>query len=158
MTQVQQTTSQSNVDFNAMGGASINDDQLRMNSGAGAAYASVGQAQPSNLAAGFGNSINPTRSRGDLIMMKAKADDSQEPTTDIEATNEEKPAAVDQAEINKKNFKPGYAYFVLFIVLACRIMVQWHRKGLTYAYGYTGLGEAANNPIYEISTAYPELK
>jgi len=44
---------------------------------------------------------------------------------------------------------------VLFIVLICRIMVQWHRKGLTYAYGYTGLGEAANNGFYEMSTYFP---
>ena len=27
-----------------------------------------------------------------------------------------------------------------------------------YSYGYTGLGIAAKNPIYEISTYYPELK
>lgn len=54
-------------------------------------------------------------------------------------------------------FNAAYSYFVLAIVLVCRIMVQWHRKGLNYAYGYTGLGEAANNPIYEISTAYPQL-
>lgn len=41
---------------------------------------------------------------------------------------------------NQSKFKPAYAYFVLFTVLITRIMVQWHRKGLTYAYGYTGLG------------------
>lgn len=65
---------------------------------------------------------------------------------------------VDQAEINKREFKPLYAYFVLFIILVCRIMVQWHRKGLTYAYGYTGLGLAANNPFFEIATQFPQLK
>ena len=37
-------------------------------------------------------------------------------------------------------------------------MVQWQRKGLNYAYGYTGLGEMAKNPVYEIATAYPQLK
>ena len=37
-------------------------------------------------------------------------------------------------------------------------MVQWHRKGLTYAYGYTGLGLAANNGFFEIATFFPELK
>ena len=37
-------------------------------------------------------------------------------------------------------------------------MVQWQRKALNYAYGFTGLGEAANNPFFEIATAYPQLK
>lgn len=60
-----------------------------------------------------------------------------------------------QEEINAKNFKPAYAYFVLFIALLARIMVQWQRKGLCYSYGYTGLGDARNNPVYEIATAYP---
>ena len=36
-------------------------------------------------------------------------------------------------------------------------MVHWHRKVLNYAYGYTGIGTTANNAIYEISTAYPQL-
>lgn len=36
-------------------------------------------------------------------------------------------------------------------------MVQWHRKGLTYAYGYTGLGEQAGNAMFEIATAFPQL-
>lgn len=58
----------------------------------------------------------------------------------------------------KPTFKPAYSYFVLFIVLACRIMVQWHRKGLNYAYGYTGLGELAGSPLYEISSTFPQLK
>ena len=30
-----------------------------------------------------------------------------------------------QEEINKRLFKPGYAYFVLFLTLLARIMVQW---------------------------------
>lgn len=67
-------------------------------------------------------------------------------------------AGANEKEELAKKFKPAYAYFVLFIVLACRIMVQWHRKGLTYAYGYTGLGIAAGNGLYEISTAFPQLK
>ena len=33
-------------------------------------------------------------------------------------------------------------------------MVHWHRKVLNYAYGYTGIGATANNPIYEITSAY----
>jgi hypothetical protein len=30
-----------------------------------------------------------------------------------------------QEELNKRLFKPGYAYFVLFLTLMARIMVQW---------------------------------
>lgn len=62
-----------------------------------------------------------------------------------------------QEQINERNFKPAYAYFVLFIALMARIMVQWQRKGLTYSYGYSGLGDARNNPVFEIATAYPQL-
>jgi len=58
----------------------------------------------------------------------------------------------------KAKFNGAYSYFVLFIVLACRIMVQWHRKGLNYAYGYKGLGDAAGSPLYEVSSAFPQLK
>jgi MFS family permease len=47
---------------------------------------------------------------------------------------------------------------VLLIALICRIVVQWHRKGLTYAYGYTALGVDAGSAFYEMSSAYPELK
>jgi len=78
-----------------------------------------------------------------------KTDESSSDIVSAEKTEEE---CLDQAEINKKNFNPIYSYFVLFVVLICRIMVQWHRKGLTYAYGYTGVGEAANNRFFEMST------
>jgi len=36
-------------------------------------------------------------------------------------------------------------------------MVQWQRKSLNYAYGYTGLGAQAGDPMYEIRTMWPEL-
>lgn len=79
-----------------------------------------------------------------------------------ETSNDDKENLLDkpmtQEEKNAKLFNPVYSYFVLFVVLAARIMVQWQRKGLNYAYGYTGLGEMRNNPIYEIATAYPQLK
>lgn len=84
-----------------------------------------------------------------------KSAQTDESSSDIVSAEKTEEKTVDQAEINKRNFNPIYAYFVLFIVLICRIMVQWHRKGLTYAYGYTGLGEAANNGFYEMSTYFP---
>lgn len=36
----------------------------------------------------------------------------------------------DEKEAKKPVFKPLYAYFVLGLVLVCRIMVQWHRQSL----------------------------
>jgi hypothetical protein len=61
------------------------------------------------LIKGFGKSA--THPRGELITMKAAANDVGEA-----ALVSEKP-----------KFKPVYAYFVLFIVIICRVMVQWHR-------------------------------
>lgn len=91
--------------------------------------------------------------RGSALVMQASSSGNAETSDVIDAEK----AAVEKDDPSKK-FNPLYAYFVLFIVLACRIMVQWHRKGLTYAYGYTGLGIAAGNGLYEISTAFPQLK
>ena len=62
---------------------------------------------------------------------------------------------LNQSEINAKKFSPVYAYFVLFITLVARIMVQWQRKGINYSYGYTGLGDKMNNPLFEMGTFYP---
>lgn len=90
----------------------------------------------------------------------AETEPTEDPVKDdakvvkAEAVTEADKAALEA----RKKFNPLYAYFVLFIVLACRIMVQWHRKGLTYAYGYTALGEFAGSPMYEISSFYPQLK
>ena len=98
--------------------------------------------------------------------MKAAANDNastNEPETsgtdaevsDVELAKKEEP---EEKKGTLSKFQPVYAFFVLFIVLLCRIMVQWHRKGLTYAYGYTALGDLAGSPLYEISSAFPELK
>jgi MFS family permease len=43
------------------------------------------------------------------------------------------------------------------IVVLARIMVHGQRYSLDYAFSYTGLGEMAANPVYEIGTAYPQL-
>jgi MFS family permease len=104
-----------------------------------------------SLLYGFGGSsqVNQT-ARGSSMIVKAAVNDNVSTSED----NEEAPVPVPE---KKAEFKPVYAYFVLFLVLICRIMVQWHRQSLSYAYGYTGLGLLANNPVYEISTAYPEL-
>lgn len=75
--------------------------------------------------------------------MQAKENDEDENSMGTTANPEsnllEKPMT--QEELNKKNFKPAYAYFVLFLALVARIMVQWQRKGINYAYSYKGLGD-----------------
>ena len=91
--------------------------------------------------------------RGSALVMNAANDD----VTDITAVDEDKDDCVieTQEELNERKFKPLYAYFVLFITLIARIMVQWQRKGINYSYGYTGLGLKMNNPLYEMGTFYP---
>lgn len=59
--------------------------------------------------------------------MNASANDVTETTSD---DGDKKEPLVSgkvetQEEINKRLFKPGYAYFVLFLTLLARIMVQW---------------------------------
>ena len=34
---------------------------------------------------------------------------------------------------------------------------MWQKFGLTYAYGFHGIGEKANDPFYELSAKYPEM-
>lgn len=34
---------------------------------------------------------------------------------------------------------------------------MWHRAGLSYAYGYAGVGAQAGSKVYEISKFYPQL-
>lgn len=38
-----------------------------------------------------------------------------------------------------------------------RVATNWQQKSLGYYYGYKGIGIQANNPIYELSTSFPEL-
>lgn len=123
--------------------------------------------KPGQLMYGFGQIA---KTRGSLITMQATPNDNAPTSGDdpveedvqivkSEVVKDEEDAAIEkEKEELRKKFKPGYAFFVLAIVLLCRIMVQWHRKGLTYAYGYTALGDLAGSPIYEISSAYPQLK
>jgi MFS family permease len=39
-----------------------------------------------------------------------------------------------------------------------RVIVQWQRSFISFAYGYTGIDMRASNPVYEIVVAFPELK
>ena len=45
----------------------------------------------------------------------------------------------------------------LYLLLAIGIGYNWQKFGLAYAYGFRGMGELHNNPIYEMSYAYPEM-
>lgn len=65
---------------------------------------------------------------------------------------------LDETKMMKSKFKPFYAYFVLAMVLMCRMMVQWHWKGFGFAYGYTGTGEQFGDKFFEMSKFYPQLK
>ena len=172
----------SGVNFNQLGNqqVSINENNFKMEQatpgvGGGAYSGAMARGIGGGPQYGFNNMQNQANARGSLIVMRAAKNDGVEASgdenkdtagndTDIEVTPNEKAELVKAGETEEKNadgvakFKPVYAYFVLFMALFCRIMVQWHRKGITYAYGYTGLGEFAGNPIYEISSAYPQLK
>jgi sugar phosphate permease len=50
-----------------------------------------------------------------------------------------------------------YAWLVLFIVFAARAINQLHRQAISFAFGYSGLGDKANNPKYMISVDYPQM-
>jgi len=96
--------------------------------------------------------------RGSALVMNAAKDDEDIQETGAGKDGAEVCLVETQEEINARKFKPAYAYFVLFITLIARIMVQWQRKGINYSYGYTGLGDKMNNPLYEMGTFYPQMK
>lgn len=50
-----------------------------------------------------------------------------------------------------------YMFFVLLVIMLQRTASQWQRKSLTYAYGFEGIGSQLGNPIYEMTSSYPEL-
>jgi MFS family permease len=55
--------------------------------------------------------------------------------------------------------KPGpYAYMVLLFVLLVRICYCVNKNSIGYAYGYQGIGIQANNPVFELQTAFPKIK
>jgi MFS family permease len=94
---------------------------------------------------------------------RASANDNAETTQEKsegegEEIEDKEEVIVKNTTENKTVFKPVYAFFVLFVTLLCRILVQWGRKTINYAYSYTGLGEAAGSSFYEISAAYPQLQ
>jgi hypothetical protein len=116
------------------------------------------------------NNVNPSRygfkganfsqgvKRGYQIVMNAKTDNMPEDSDTLSTPLNDDSKKIDQAELNKRSFNPTYAYMVLGLVLACRIIVQWGRIGINYAYGYTHLGDAALKTKYEIAASFPELK
>lgn len=71
---------------------------------------------------GFTGGLQNVAQRGNVVM-NASNDVTAESTNEDKENLLEKPMTQD--EINKKNFKPAYAYFVLFLTLCARIMVQW---------------------------------
>ena len=83
----------------------------------------------SKLLYGFGSKPN-TLERGALQTVRASLNDTQDTQGESGDLEEEKLSEIkeEQNEVTEKpKFKPVYAFFVLGLVLICRIMVQWHR-------------------------------
>lgn len=82
----------------------------------------MGRQQPGSMAYGFsGGLAHASASRSKVVMMATDKEVTAETSESESLINKGKT----QAEINAEKFKPGYAYFVLFITLCARIMVQW---------------------------------
>jgi hypothetical protein len=69
--------------------------------------------------------MNQSAARGSALVMQASNND-----VTVETSNDDKDEnllnkEMTQEEKNNKLFNPTYSYFVLFVVLAARIMVQW---------------------------------
>lgn len=47
---------------------------------------------------------------------------------------------------------------VLLFCLLVRICYCVNKNSIGYAYGYQGIGIQANNPVFELSTAFPKIK
>ena len=77
--------------------------------------------------------------------------DAEEPFIEAEIVSDSEKLA------KKQNTVPVYSWFVLGVLVAIRVIYQWQRSIFSYSYGYKGIGMQALNPIYEISSAYPEL-
>jgi hypothetical protein len=45
----------------------------------------------------------------------------------------------------------------MFLIVASSVIMNWGANIFQYTYGYQGIGLQANNPIYEISSSFPEL-
>ena len=88
------------------------------------AGASSSQRQFGNsMQYGFRAGINQTAARGSNLVMQASNDVTAETSSDKEENLLNKGET--QEEKNARLFNPVYSYFVLFVVLAARIMVQW---------------------------------
>lgn len=67
--------------------------------------------------------------------------------------------STEDEELQPKRGRKGkiYMFFVLLVIMLQRTASQWQRKSLTYAYGFEGIGQQLGNPIYEMTSSYPEL-
>jgi hypothetical protein len=45
----------------------------------------------------------------------------------------------------------------MFLIVASSVITNWGANIFQYTFGYQGIGLQANNPIYEISSSFPEL-
>lgn len=74
--------------------------------------------------------------------------------TALNSTASDDEALVEKPPAAKADLK---AWFTLGLVIMIRILMQSQRAFLSFAYGFTGTGIQAGSPIFELSTAYPQL-
>ena len=59
---------------------------------------------------------------------------------------------------NSNAYRPGlYALSVLALVTLTRTCYILQKCSIGYAYGFQGIGIQANNPVFMISVAFPQL-
>ena len=74
-------------------------------------------------------------------------------TSDEELTKSE---VIKNEKVEPK--QPGfYALFVLAAVTAVRTCYVVQKNSIGYAYGFEGVGDKANNPVFMLQAAYPQL-
>ena len=102
----------------------------------------------------------PRQERIDQLLEKAKLKHPKYYQRLLNLKNADNVKVPIDSNTKKEPFKFSknlYASGVLFLILLVKIVNQWHRKSLTYAFGYkhgTGLLE----PFFEISSSYPQLE
>lgn len=105
------------------------------------------------MKSGFGGKNYVSRGPQALHAVSANMAEST-PERDDDVSDEDEEPMQDPVVQEKMGL---YPWLVLGITVLVRVMVQWQRSIFSYAYGFTGTGIQAGNPVYELSTAYPQL-
>ena len=69
--------------------------------------------------------------------------------------------SINQGDIYSKpspfSFNINYKYALLAVISLIKVCTAWQQKSLGFYFGYKGVGYQALNPIYEITTSFPQL-